>query len=93
MKYEIHNPQGVVGTAEWRAPGDVALEMPDPVARDWFERFFADEDSYLDGPVEAAGMEAARRDASEAAFEHATYRLAAYAYTVKRGDGRRAEAH
>lgn len=92
MKLEIYNGD-FVGTAEWQGPGRVELDVPDPDQRAWFESYFTAEDAYLDGPVECAGMETERRDGSEAAFEHAVYRLAAYAYTVKRGDARRQGAH
>lgn len=93
MKYEIYNGE-FVGTAEWEAPGRVALDMDDEELRDWFRAYFSREDTYLAGPVEAASMtEAQRRDSSEAAFEHATFALAGHAYSVKRGDGARAGSH
>ena len=93
MKYEIHNGD-YVGTVEWQGPGHVAVEMRDPEHQDWFEAYFTAEDSCMSGPVEAAPMsQANRRDSSEAAFEHAAYHLAAYAYKVRRGDGRRHGTH
>jgi hypothetical protein len=87
MKLEIYNGD-FVGTAEWRGPGDVALEVEDPRQREFFAAYFAGEDAYLDGPVECAEMEHSRRDSSEQAFGHAAYRLAAYAYTMRSADGR-----
>ena len=92
MKLEIYNG-GYVGTAEWQGPGRVALSMSDERERDWFAGYFAAEDSYLTGPVECAEMSSERRDSSEQAFERAAFRLAAYAYTVKRGDAARHGAH
>ncbi|MGH2578601.1 MAG: hypothetical protein ACRDG9_12760 [Actinomycetota bacterium] len=91
MRLEIYNGE-YVGAAEWRGPGEVALDMQDEGERAWFERYFAGEDAYMDGPVECAEMSSSRRDASPAAFEHAAFRLAAYAYEIKRGDGRRTDA-
>lgn len=93
MKFEIENGE-YVGTAEWTAPGQVALEMDDPKQKEWFANYFESEDAFLTGPVECAEMSAERRDASPQAFQRATYQLAAYAYKVRaEGDGRRAEAH
>jgi hypothetical protein len=83
MKVEIYNG-GLVGTAEWRGPGDVFVDMADESERSWFEGYFAQEDSYLIGPVECAEMACERRDSSEEAFQRAAFQLAAYAYTVKR---------
>lgn len=80
MKFELYNGE-FVGTAEWQAPGRVALEVDDPDRRKWFEAFFAAEDSTLDGPVECASMTTAERgDSSREAFERAVYRLGFYAY-------------
>ena len=92
MRFEIENGD-YVGTAEWRGPGDVALDMSDPAEKNWFERYFRAEDSFLTGPVECAEMSVERRDASEQAFVRATTQLAAYSYKVRRGDGRRHGAH
>ncbi|MGH2736023.1 MAG: hypothetical protein ACRDKZ_10610 [Actinomycetota bacterium] len=93
MKFEIYNGD-FVGTAEWRGPGHVALEMDDPANRAWFEHFFAAEDSTLIGPVECAEMSSAeRRDASQEAFERALYQLAAYSYKVRRDDEARHPAY
>lgn len=88
MKFEIENGE-FVGTAEWQGPGKVALDVQDPKARAFFERYFSEEDAFMAGPVESAEMTHHRRDASERAFEHAAFRLAAYAYKVRRGDGSR----
>ncbi|MGH2789432.1 MAG: hypothetical protein ACRDJ0_00430, partial [Actinomycetota bacterium] len=82
MKFEIYNGEREagsagsqdrsVGTAEWQAPGRVALEVEDPTKREWFESFFSSEDSTLDGPVECASMTTAERgDSSEEAFARA----------------------
>ena len=92
MKFEIENGE-YVGTAEWHAPGQVALEMKSDSDRAWFERYFHGEDSFLNGPVEAAEMWSERRDESAEAFTRAAFQLVAYAYTVRQGDGRRMEAH
>jgi hypothetical protein len=83
MKIEIYNGDHV-GTAEWKAPGQVAIEVDDPERRDWFESFFATEDSTLDGPVECASMTGAERgDSSEEAFARALYRLGFYSYKFR----------
>jgi hypothetical protein len=92
MKFEIDNGS-YVGTAEWLRPGEVALDIADPTERTWFERYFGAEDAFLTGPVECAEMSTERRDESEAAFTRATYKLAAYAYKVRAGDGRRHGGH
>lgn len=88
MKLEIENGR-FVGTAEWRQPGVVILDIPDPAERRWFEAYFASEDSYLDGSVECDNLSATRNDSSEQAFAHAAFRLAAYAYKVRAGEGMR----
>ncbi|MDQ3771825.1 MAG: hypothetical protein M3343_07035 [Actinomycetota bacterium] len=83
MKVEIYDDEQV-GTAEWQAPGRVALEVEEPDQRRWFESFFATEDSTLDGPVECASMTRAERgDSSEEAFARALYRLGFYAYQFR----------
>ena len=93
MKFEIENGD-YVGTAEWKAPGRVALEMPDDSHRTWFERFFSEETSLMSGPVDCAEMTYERRDDSEEAFQRAAYELAAHAYQVRAmGDGRRHANH
>jgi hypothetical protein len=92
MKFEIDNGS-YVGTAEWRGPGHVALDMADPSERNWFERYFSEEDCFLTGPVECAELSVERRDETPAAFERAAIHLAAYAYNVRRGDGRRHRDH
>ena len=93
MKFEIENGD-YVGTAEWRAPGQVALDMKDDTQRNWFEHFFATETSAMSGPVDCAEMTYERRDSSEQAFQRAAYELAARAYKVRAmGDGRRHSSH
>ena len=87
MKYVIENGN-FVGTAEWRGPGEVALDMQDDDQRRWFERYFSEEDSFLGGSVAAAELESEQRDASEQAFNRAAAQLAAYAYKVRQGDDR-----
>jgi hypothetical protein len=81
MKFEIHNGE-FVGTAEWVAPGEVALDMQDDGDRKFFERFFQSEDTFLSGPVESAEMTMERRDSSAQAFQRAAFALAAYSYHV-----------
>jgi hypothetical protein len=89
VKFEIENG-AFVGTAEWEAPGQVALDMPDDGQRAWFERFFAAETSHMSGPVDCAEMTYERRDQSAEAFQRAAYELAARAYKVKAmGESRR----
>ncbi len=89
MKFEVENGD-YVGTAEWQAPGQVALDMADEKHRNWFERFFSQETSAMSGPVDCAEMTLERRDESEQAFQRAAMELAAHAYKVRAmGDGRR----
>jgi hypothetical protein len=92
MKFEIENGE-YVGTAEWRGPGEVLLEMDDPHQKSWFERYFAQEDASLDGAIGDETMSSERRDDSERAFNMAAFQLAAYSYKVRQGDGRRHGAH
>lgn len=92
MKFEIDNGN-YVGTAEWQGPGRVRLEVENPDDRRFFERYFAAEDSYMAGPVGSPQMTHDRRDASERAFEHAAFCLAAYAYRVRPDDRSRNGAH
>ena len=79
MKLEIHNGT-LVGTVEWRGPGEVALDIDDPEQKAWFENYFHAEETCLDGHAEAAHMSAHRRDDTEASFEHACWELAGYHY-------------
>jgi hypothetical protein len=93
MKFEIENGD-YVGTAEWMGPGEVALDMADGHHREWFERYFKEEDAFLTGSVECTEMSSERRDDSPEAFQRAAFRLAAYAYTVTaKGDGMRNKAY
>ena len=92
MKLEIHNGD-FVGTAEWQEPGRVALEMDDPKERRWFESYFEGEEAFLSGAIDSPEMHVETRNSSEAAFDRAATALARYAYTVKRGDGRRHDRH
>ena len=82
MKLEIENGR-FVGTAEWRGPGDVRVEMEDPEDQAWFERYFSTEDAFLSGPVECAEMSSERRDESEQAFQRAVFQLVAYDFRVR----------
>jgi hypothetical protein len=81
MKVLIENGN-LVGTAEWKSPGEVAVDVDDPQKREWFEDYFSSEDAWLSGPVESAEMTSERRDSSPEAFTHAAFMLAAYAYRV-----------
>ncbi len=92
MRYELENGTSA-GTVEWKAPGEVVCDMEDASLATWLEEYFSAEDSYMSGPVECAGMALERRDASREAFTRATYQLAAYAYKVRSGDGRRARTY
>jgi hypothetical protein len=92
LKYEIENGD-YLGTAEWRGPGQVELDMPDGKDKRWLQRFFEGRDSVMGGAAEPEGMTLERRDESEAAFNRAAYQLAAYSYKVRLGDGRRNKAH
>jgi hypothetical protein len=84
MKLEIHNGE-FVGTAEWREPGKVTVEVADPDEKKWFEAYFEGEDAYLSGSVGCPEMHVERRDSSEAAFDRAAEALTRYAYTVRNG--------
>ena len=86
MKFEIENGN-FVGTAEWEAPGRVALDMEDEGQREWFERYFTQETSAMEGPVDCADMSHERRDSSPEAFQRAAFDLAAYAYKVRTHSG------
>jgi hypothetical protein len=86
MKYEINNGS-YVGSAEWLAPGNVALSMDDPEERAFFEHYFNSEDCYLVGPVESAEMTSERPNESEDAFRRSAFRLTAYSYRVRAADG------
>ncbi|HZA39198.1 MAG TPA: hypothetical protein VFA00_01080 [Actinomycetota bacterium] len=81
MKVTIENGN-VIGTAEWKSPGEVDVDVADPEQREWFEDYFSTEDAWLSGPVESAEMTSDRRDSSPEAFAHAAFMLAAYAYKV-----------
>ena len=81
MKVLIENGD-YVGTAEWKSPGEVDVDVADPQQREWFEDYFSTEDAWLSGPVESAEMTSDRRDSSPEAFGHAAFMLAAYAYKV-----------
>jgi hypothetical protein len=87
MKLEIENGR-FVGTAEWRGPGDVRVEMESPEDQAWFEKYFSTEDAFLSGPVECAEMSSERRDASEQAFQRAAFQLVAYEFHVRDHTGR-----
>jgi hypothetical protein len=87
MKLEIENGR-LVGTAEWRGPGDVRVEMEDPEDQAWFEKYFSTEDAFLSGPVECAEMSSERRDESEQAFQRAAFQLVAYEFHVRDQTGR-----
>jgi hypothetical protein len=82
MRYEIYNGD-YVGTAEWSAPGRVAIDVPDEEQRSWFERYFESEDSFLMGCIGAEEMTLERRDSSEEAFTRAALALSAYSYKVR----------
>lgn len=84
MKFDIYNG-GYIGTAEWRNPGEVVVEIEDPDQRRWFEDYFATEETFLGGPIDAPQMTSVRRDSSEEAFAHSAFELSAYHYTVRDG--------
>jgi hypothetical protein len=92
MKLEIHNGE-FVGTAEWREPGRVELDVEDPDQRTWFEKYFEGEEAYLGGSVGDPEMQVERRDSSQAAFDRAADALTRYAYTVTTGNGRRNDSY
>ncbi len=93
MRFEVLNGDRI-GTVEWRGPGDVAIDMADPQQASWFSSYFQGEESVMWGPVDCAEMSAERRDSSFEAFQRATFRLAAYAYTLRAdGDGSRSSAY
>jgi hypothetical protein len=90
MRFEIYD-RDYVGSAEWQAPGVVAVEVADEGRRSWFERYFSSEDSFLTGSLGFEEMAMERRDASQEAFTRASFALAAYRYRVRQRD--RARAH
>lgn len=82
MELEITNGT-FVGTARWRAPRRVELDVADPDARAWLERYFGTEDSFLSGTVDCAELGAGRHDETETAFAHAAFALAAFSYRCR----------
>ena len=88
MRFEIENGS-YVGTAEWQGPGTVQLEMEDPKQRQFFERYFHEEQSALGGSVDCPELQSERADTSEHTFERAMNSLAAYAYKIRRMDSSR----
>jgi hypothetical protein len=88
MRFEIENGS-YVGTAEWQGPGTVALEMEDPKQRQFFERFFHEEQTALGGAIDCPELQTERADTSEQTFERAMNSLAALAYKVRRMDSSR----
>jgi hypothetical protein len=93
MQFEVQHGDSF-GTVEWRGPGDVAVEMPDPKQESWFSNYFRAEDSVMGGPVDCAEMSSGRRDSSEEAFQRAAFQLAAYAYKVRhKGDAARRSSY
>ena len=82
MKFEVENGN-YVGTMEWAGPGEVRLDMDDEKHRKFFESYFSQEDSSMNGPVDGAWMTSERRDESQEAFARAAYQLAAHAYKVR----------
>jgi hypothetical protein len=83
MKHEIWNGD-CLGTAEFVAPGEVRLDIEDPANRNWFERYFGEEQSYLTGAVDCPEMTSERPVDSEAAFNRSLGHLLAYNYDVRR---------
>jgi hypothetical protein len=67
MKVEIYNGY-FLGSAEWRGPQEVHLEMDDANTKEWFQRYFSEEDSFLEGSVDCPELASERRDDSEEAF-------------------------
>ncbi|MFN2389420.1 MAG: hypothetical protein ABR575_07440 [Actinomycetota bacterium] len=86
MKFHIENGTEV-GTAEWRGPGQVRLDVPDEHQRAWFERYFTSERATLRGSVDCPEMDTELPSSSPDTFERAANHLAAHAYTVVRVDG------
>ena len=85
MRLQIENGASV-GTAEWAAPGEVRLEMPDPAMREWLDRYFDTEEAFLGGPIGGEFMQVERPSDSEEAFRRAAFRLAALRYRVRQTD-------
>ena len=81
MKVEIYNGY-FLGSAEWRGPKDVVLEMEDPESKTWFERYFSAEDANLGGSVDCPELHFERRDESEEAFTRATQDLRMHDYAA-----------
>ena len=79
MKVEIYNGY-FLGSAEWRGPHEVVLEMDDPTAKQWFERYFNEEDSFLTGSVDCPELASECRSDSEESFTRAAESLRSYNY-------------
>ncbi|HYI46197.1 MAG TPA: hypothetical protein VE174_12140 [Actinomycetota bacterium] len=88
MKFEVQHGDHVAHV-EWQGPGRVALEVEDESQKAFFERYFNTEQSYMAAAGNHEGMTHEKPTDSEAAFNHAMYQLAAYAYKVRQGDDRR----
>jgi hypothetical protein len=92
MRYEIGNDE-FMGAAEWRGPGNVAVEMTDPRQQMWFENYFKTEVAFMTGSVECGELAMERRDDSPESFTRAARELAAYSFKVRQGDARRRPAY
>ncbi|MGH2806483.1 MAG: hypothetical protein ACRDKT_04325 [Actinomycetota bacterium] len=93
MKVEIYNGY-FLGSAEWRGPNDVEVEMEDAEAKSWFERYFSSEDASLGGSVDCPTLVFARRDESEEAFTRAAQDLRMHDYRAfEPGHGPETRSH
>ncbi|MEA2461045.1 MAG: hypothetical protein QOH90_1222 [Actinomycetota bacterium] len=93
MKVEIYNGY-FLGSAEWRGPQEVHLEMEDPTAREWFQRYFSQEDSFLEGSVDCPELSSERHDDTEETFSRALNGLTWHnyrAYAPGEGPGKTKE--
>ncbi len=80
MRYEFEREGRTVGTALWEGPGQVSVQVDDPVLREEFRRFFATEVTYMSAGFGVDDHEEAlqvrRRDWTPWEFERACRHLA-----------------
>ena len=73
MRYEFQRKGETLGSAQWEGPGQVRLDVDDPVERAYLDEYFAGDVTYLashfDGEEDA--LQSRRRDWTPWEFERA----------------------
>ena len=77
MRFEFHDKDGRVGTAQWEGPGQVRLTVDDPAERDYLTTYFAGEMHYMATPFDEDedALQVRRRDWTPWEFERACLAL------------------